>query len=353
MNWQRAGRLRKFYESERYKVLHPFLTKTIIRPHMKVRFIIFFALVFVFSCSTDNQADEVEQNQEELTPNDPVSEMEDEEDEPVSENQDEEATTYLSEISSNVSLTTEENSFDFTDFDNIFSLNQNGELESWEIDFVVQTTKFEFQSESGNITKLTTTDVDVDTQESSTDETFIEYDSNGRIIKIETFFNGEKLTDYEIVHNESDIDFVDLIDDRDRTITVDQENNISSFFQEGINFSIVFEYTNGNLTRKTLNGDNILTYTYDDSLNPFNAEIFLNFSTLVNYLNVIAGWEFLFYDENNIFSNPNNLMVFTVENNSFGGLDDQSFSYEYNTENLPTRKSNGDNSIVVEYIYPS
>ncbi|MEY8778849.1 hypothetical protein AB9K32_00355 [Allomuricauda sp. XS_ASV26] len=266
-------------------------------------------------------------------------------------NEDGETKNYLIEISSNISLITEENSFDFADYNNSFSRHQNGNIDSWEIDFIGQTTKFEFENESGNITKLTTTDFDVETQSTSIEETTVTYDGENRIIKIESYANGVKYQDYEIVHNGSDVDFIDLLDNRNREITIDENNNLKTFYQESIDFSMVFEYSNGNLIKKTLNQTNILSYVHDDKINPFNKEFFLNFSTLINYLNVIGGWEFLFYDENNIFGNKNNILEFMVENNEFGGLQNHSFVYEYSSGNMPLKKSSENNSIEANYIY--
>ncbi|UII77657.1 hypothetical protein LV716_07780 [Flagellimonas sp. HMM57] len=307
---------------------------------MKCVLSLFFTLICFSSCTTENSNLEME-----------IDEEGKENEEVIPETPAEETKSYLSKLSSDVTATTEENSFDFTDFNNSFLKNQNGTIESWEIGFIGQTTKWGFQNESGNITKLTITEVNEENQSSSTEEISIAYNENDKIVKIESFSDEVKNQEYDIVYNDPEIDFIDQIDNRHRKITMGSNNNIIAFYQESIDFKIDFEYSNGNLSKKTLNQTNILSYAYDDKNNPFKSECYLNLSLLINYLNVIGGWEFLFYDENYVFNNANNIIGFTVENNDFGGLENQRFSYEYNSEDYPIKRVNIDSSITLDYIY--
>ncbi|MBW8241550.1 hypothetical protein K1F50_01975 [Muricauda oceani] len=300
---------------------------------MKNHIILLF-FVLNLSCSDNNSFSEEIENEEELSPEEP----------------EEQGTAYLNQISSNISSSTE-NIFDFTDFNNLFSITADGLLQLWEIDYIENKSMIEIQVESGSIIKLTSTEFDKENESSTTEETIVSYNDDGLITRIETFYNGDKVQEYSIVHNLSEIDFIDLIDDRNRKVTLDSNNNLTSFYQENIDFTILFEYSDGNLIKKTLNEANILTYQYDDKSNPFNSDVFLNLSTIKCYLNVIGGWEFLFYDENNVFSNSNNIVQFTVEKNEFGGLQSNTFIYNYNEKGFPIEKSNENNSITVDYIY--
>lgn len=301
---------------------------------MKNYTILFLVFILNLSCSDNNTFSEEIENEEELSPEEP----------------EEEGTVYLNQITSNITSSTDD-AFDFTDFSNSFSVNENGLLQLWEVDYIKKETSIEIQVESGNIVKLASVELDKENGSSTTEETIVSYNNDGLITKIESFYDGDKVQEYSIVHNSSEIDFIDLIDDRDRKITLDSNNNLISFYQESIDFTIVFQYSKGNLTKKTLNDINILTYQYDDKTNPFNSEVFLNLSTITNYLNVIGGWEFLFYDENNIYRNSNNIVQFMVENNDFGGLQNHTFIYQYNDEGFPVEKSNERNSVTVDYIY--
>ena len=267
------------------------------------------------------------------------------------ENPEVDSNRYIVEISSNVTSSTENGTFDFTDFDNHFMVDENGKIEVWEIDFIDGITNVEFEIESNKIVKTTITDTYNTTQNSTPNETLVYYDEEGRIVRIESFSDGEKYQDYDLVYNGSSINFIDLINERDRSVTLDSENRITTFSEPSIDFTILFEYANGNLVRKTLNESSILTYEYDTKKNPFKTDSFLNFSKIIFYLNIISGWEFLFYDEHNIFNNTNNLTKFNVLNNDFGGLENQSYAFEYDLEDYPIKKTNVDKSISVDYIY--
>nr|WP_321412956.1 hypothetical protein [uncultured Allomuricauda sp.] len=302
---------------------------------MKNHIALFFVLALYLSCSNDSSTSEdIESKKEEVIPKEPT----------------EEGKVYLNQISSNIT-SSEEDIFDFTGFNNLFTVDENGLLQIWETDYVDHTSTIEIHIESGNIVKLTTIEFNRENENSTSTETLVSYNDKGLITKLKSFYQGEKYQEYNIVHNSSEVDFIDLIDDRDRKITLDSNNNLTSFYQESIDFAIVFKYSNGNLIKKTLNDTNILTYQYDDKSNPLNSEGFLNLSTINSYLNVIGGWESLFYDENNIFSNSNNIIQFTVENNEHGGLQNHSFIYVYDEKGFPIEKSYENNSIAVDYIY--
>ncbi|WP_405246189.1 hypothetical protein [Cellulophaga sp. Asnod2-G02] len=303
---------------------------------MKHYSLILTALFLLISCNKVNLSEEVLQTIE-------VAEEEIE----VATEPKEAGTIKLVEITSNINSSTANNSFDFTDENNLFLNNSNAELSSWNIT-AANSLQIDITPEEKKITKLKFTSTEKETQATNITETVVEYEDS-TIRHIASTYEGEVYQKYDLVYTDQTIVFKDVLGTRDRTIVMNSDGSISEFSQEGI--SIQFEYTNDNLTKKILNETSIFEYTYDDKRNPLKTLESLNLATILNYLNVIGGWEFLITDEHNLWKNTNNLTKFTVENYTLGSLEDQTFSYEYDVEDFPIQKMNTANSILTKYSY--
>ncbi|MCR1026448.1 hypothetical protein NQT66_16625 [Cellulophaga baltica] len=303
---------------------------------MKHYSLILTALFLLISCNKVNLSEEVLQTIE-------VAEGEIE----VATEPKEAGTIKLVEITSNINSSTANNSFDFTDENNLFLNNSNAELSSWKIT-ATNSLQIDISLEGKKITKLKFTSTEKETQATNIMETVVEYDGS-TIHHIASTYEGEVYQKYDLVYTDQTILFKDVLGTRDRTIVVNSDGSISRFSQEGI--SIQFEYVNENLTKKILNDTSIFEYAYDDKRNPLKTLESLNLATILNYLNIIAGWEFLITDEHNLWKNTNNLTKFTVENYTLGNLEDQTFSYEYDAEDFPIQKMNTANSILTKYSY--